>query len=353
MANLLGQNIGTNYKGFLNVDSTINTPLDTTLRSVTDGMGNVSALSLSTEFAKITGTGLGIGGGVIIGSRTSTEGAIWNSILTTATNNYGISFGQTFTIINATNQVYFDIANGDKGFYNTNGFAFGTGTITQNGVLTVKGLGANIQSWRDTSNNEVASVSNGGSITGGAIYSNSRIGLSSKSLITSSVDGKLSLTNYAITSFTSLSLGPETSSFPMLKVNGTILEIRLGDDSNYAALNTNKLYMSGAEAITEGSGMWYSSSHATRYSSFTIGSGQSVTKMGARLHTSGSWTFADTTEVTSAIVAITSTSKGFLPPRMTTAQRTAISSPAAGLIVYDTDTNKSYTYDGSTWQAHW
>jgi len=38
MANLLGQNIGTNYKGILSLDSTINTPLDATLRAVTDGM---------------------------------------------------------------------------------------------------------------------------------------------------------------------------------------------------------------------------------------------------------------------------------------------------------------------------
>ena len=33
MANLLGQNIGTNYKGILNLDSTINTPLDATLKN--------------------------------------------------------------------------------------------------------------------------------------------------------------------------------------------------------------------------------------------------------------------------------------------------------------------------------
>lgn len=49
MADLNGQNIGTNYKGFLNLDSTINTPLDTTLRTVTDGMGNASILQLSTQ----------------------------------------------------------------------------------------------------------------------------------------------------------------------------------------------------------------------------------------------------------------------------------------------------------------
>ena len=55
----------------------------------------------------------------------------------------------------------------------------------------------------------------------------------------------------------------------------------------------------------------------------------------------------------SAQLDVSSTTKGFLPPRMTTTQRTAIVSPAAGLIVYDTTTNKSYTYDGTAWQAHW
>jgi hypothetical protein len=39
----------------------------------------------------------------------------------------------------------------------------------------------------------------------------------------------------------------------------------------------------------------------------------------------------------SAALTVTSTTKGFLPPRMTSAQRTAISSPATGLIVYQTD----------------
>jgi hypothetical protein len=47
MANLSGQNIGTNYKGILNLD-TLNGNLTTTLQSVTDGDGNASPLRLST-----------------------------------------------------------------------------------------------------------------------------------------------------------------------------------------------------------------------------------------------------------------------------------------------------------------
>jgi hypothetical protein len=64
MANLLGQNIGTNYKGILNLD-TINTPLDATLRAVTDGEGNASPLQLSTDavsIGAISGARLGIKG---------------------------------------------------------------------------------------------------------------------------------------------------------------------------------------------------------------------------------------------------------------------------------------------------
>ncbi len=49
----------------------------------------------------------------------------------------------------------------------------------------------------------------------------------------------------------------------------------------------------------------------------------------------------------SAVLDVTSTTKGFLPPRMTTVQRDAISSPAAGLIIYNTTTSKHQGYNGA------
>lgn len=53
----------------------------------------------------------------------------------------------------------------------------------------------------------------------------------------------------------------------------------------------------------------------------------------------------------SAVLDLVSTTKGFLPPRMTTAQIVAIVNPAAGLIVYDTTENKHYGFNGTTWNA--
>lgn len=52
----------------------------------------------------------------------------------------------------------------------------------------------------------------------------------------------------------------------------------------------------------------------------------------------------------SAMLDITSTNRGLLIPRMTTAQRTAIATPATGLLVYDTTINGFYYYDGTAWR---
>lgn len=50
-----------------------------------------------------------------------------------------------------------------------------------------------------------------------------------------------------------------------------------------------------------------------------------------------------------ALLDLSSTTKGLLAPRMTTAQRDAVSSPATGLTVYNTTTNAINVYNGSSW----
>jgi hypothetical protein len=53
----------------------------------------------------------------------------------------------------------------------------------------------------------------------------------------------------------------------------------------------------------------------------------------------------------SAITEIRSTTKGVLLPRMTTTQRNAIASPATGLEIYNTTTNRKEVYNGTFWQG--
>ena len=72
--------------------------------------------------------------------------------------------------------------------------------------------------------------------------------------------------------------------------------------------------------------------------------------------TSGQVVIGAVTPAASAAVDITSTTQGFLPPRMTGAQAELIGSPAEGLMVYSTDgsgttiTSKGWWgYNGTTW----
>jgi hypothetical protein len=58
---------------------------------------------------------------------------------------------------------------------------------------------------------------------------------------------------------------------------------------------------------------------------------------------------ANATPQSSAMLDVQSTEKGFLPPRMTTSDRNAITSPANGLVVYDTEEESLFLYNGTGW----
>lgn len=51
----------------------------------------------------------------------------------------------------------------------------------------------------------------------------------------------------------------------------------------------------------------------------------------------------------SAMLDVQSTSKGFLPPRMTEVQRDLIGTPVAGLMIYNTTTNNPNYFNGTVW----
>jgi len=52
-----------------------------------------------------------------------------------------------------------------------------------------------------------------------------------------------------------------------------------------------------------------------------------------------------------ALLDVSSTTKAFMPPRMTTTQRNAIPSPTAGMVIYNTTTSVLDFHNGSLWDA--
>jgi hypothetical protein len=69
------------------------------------------------------------------------------------------------------------------------------------------------------------------------------------------------------------------------------------------------------------------------------------------LKSGGNIGIGTSTPANSALVDMNSTTKGFLPPRMTTAQRNTIASPSEGLVIYNTDEKALNLFDGLAWNS--
>jgi hypothetical protein len=83
----------------------------------------------------------------------------------------------------------------------------------------------------------------------------------------------------------------------------------------------------------------------------TTAAGGSFLTEHMRINSAGNVGIGTISPNAAALLTLTSTTKGFLPPRMTTAQRDAISTPPAGLMIYNTTTNKLNVRTASSWEA--
>jgi len=123
MANLSTQNIGANYKGILNLGSTINTPLSTTLQAITDGDGNTTPLQLATNR-------IALGSGTISG----TSLLNFPDAGTTAAD--GISFGDARLYRSASSTLTMGSPSGTIIFEPNNGGGRINGNA--NGIFTIR-----------------------------------------------------------------------------------------------------------------------------------------------------------------------------------------------------------------------
>jgi hypothetical protein len=424
MANLLGQNIGTNYKGILNLN-TLNGNLSGTLQAVTDGDGNASPLQLSTtqvllgttsgglpqtvnigETQKL-GSGLYSGTYVIYGdfmelrgnsgiqiptsnllvgttsasARLHVRGDGTNPIARFESNDGSINWRFSaggFSLENSYQAGIFGAAiSGDYSFaagsYNTlagtgafQGIAniggtiavpsSGTGTkhilavnytINNAGAQTGTATGILLNATETALNGmghnlldlQVGGVSrfrvfNSGGIVANGVYVN---GIT-RSFITSPSDGIVTLYDSGATSFNRLQFGGTTNAFPAIKRNGAELQIRLADDSANAICELKGLRNSAIDFLYFYNDFGFE---------FKVNSGGNQV---LSLYTDRA-IFGPSAGNASARLEIQSTTQGFLPPRMTTTQRDLIATPAAGLMIYNTTTNRPNFYDGSAWVA--
>jgi hypothetical protein len=129
-----------------------------------------------------------------------------------------------------------------------------------------------------------------------------------------------------------------TSGIINLQKNGTSF-LQINNDSFGVRLTPNgQVTVSTSLGMTLGNSLYDLNNNYSGYRGLNI-------RGGWGLHCAN-------TPVASAIIQADSTTQGFLPPRMTAAQRAAISSPATGLMVYQTDgTEGVYVYSGGAWKS--
>jgi hypothetical protein len=203
----------------------------------------------------------------------------------------------------------------------------GLGGVPTTRTLTINGTAFDLSADRTWSVGTVTSVSTSGPITGGTITGTGTIGITQAS---SSSNGFLSSTDWntfngkqnTITLTTTGTSGAAT-------LLGATLNI-----PQYQSVLTNPV--TGTGTIN----------YLSKFTG-TSAIGNSL------LFDNGSGVGLGTASINaSALFQMDSTTRGFLPPRMTAAQRGAISAPAQGLIIFQTDgVIGLYIYANSTWRT--
>ena len=116
--------------------------------------------------------------------------------------------------------------------------------------------------------------------------------------------------------------------------NGSVWT-QMYEANQFGAILIDNTYLSGA--VTKTAFIW---------------STTSVGVLGERMRLVGDSLLINTTSPdSSSILSIVSNTKGVLLPRMTTTQKTSITSPATGLVLYDTTLNKLCVFTGTVWET--
>jgi hypothetical protein len=276
-----------NYTNLAGVNSTTTSATTTNFFATNGAFGNLTATSFSTGNSSVAGLNFTNATGT-----NATTTAHFSSILTAT----------SAILTNATTTSFFTTTGSTTNLFYTNGSG---GALTLSGTLTGAGAlitgSSSLQAFTFTS-------ATGTSATSTNLFATNAVA-----------------TNLAYTSG-----------------NGTTLNIT-------GLLTAGNILTTGSSTLQNFTGVNGTTTNATSTSLFATtltGTNATLTNISGSALAVGL-----VTPASSAIVDITSTTKGFLAPRMTDTQRDAIVSPAAGLMIYNTVSNAYNVYNGSTWAS--
>jgi hypothetical protein len=131
-------------------------------------------------------------------------------------------------------------------------------TSLQAALLNSIGNGINALLFLQGSIGNITVTANGGSINapftsatfGGEVTALSFFGIRNKSYIGSNVDGNIILTNQSTNDFNMLILGRVAAGFPAFKKSGTLIQVRLADDSGYGNFDAGAYRVGGVAGVS-------------------------------------------------------------------------------------------------------
>jgi hypothetical protein len=356
-----------------------NAPIDATLKPLSDGVGTNLPMEASTTAINFTGalqqSGVAVPTAAQVAAKQDTLVSGTNiktingasvlgsgNIVTPSTNPSGVSGAIQFSNGSAFAS---DAANL---FWDDTNNRLGVGTNAPTSPVTIQNTSAQILAW-----SRVAGVSGSLDITnvrttGGQgtvlnvdsfsfrnsslenylVSEANRLGIGTNN---DALTSRATIKGSGSTSATTSLLVQNSSALEALKITddgtsvfksstGTLLQLNANGDL-YAGVNNNaqmQVLGSASTIIARSPQFWFRNDGGPtgQYYANFIGGQFAIGK-------------STTQAVASALIEMSSTTMGFLPPRMTTTQKNAITIPATGLVLYDSTTNKLCCYNGSTW----
>jgi hypothetical protein len=156
---------------------------------------------------------------------------------------------------------------------------------------------------------------------------------------------------YTLFKFNGTTLGGIGNAATSVSTTGVLSMDTVSQLENVNGLSNSPLTLYSDDASSHDNGIIFNRSNRTVAGNHAISVWQYNGSEVARVTTGGNVGIGTTAPAVSALLDVTSTTKGMLPPRLTTAQRDAIASPAAGLTAYNTTTNALNVFNGTAWGA--